>query len=112
MIVGTTVLNYNELRVYAKRPNELVTYVDNLVPVWARHISPIVYNQRYYVAIHVRNMLSLPYKVRMEAANILTKGISVKGIISGFTSITDILDSCNKEDMLKVLRGEQNGKKS
>lgn len=105
MIIGTDKLNYDELKLFLTEPTSLITYVDNTVPCWARHIPHIIDNQRYYVAIHIRNVLSIPYKVRVSAANVLIENIRVQGVVTTFTPITDILDICNKEALIKILRG-------
>lgn len=106
MIVGTTVLDYKELKMFTSRPQELVYYVDNLVPIWARHIKGIVHNQRYYVAVHLRNVLSIPYKTRMSMIDALVKDVTLTGIMSGFTSITDIVDSCDTESLMHMIEKE------
>lgn len=104
MIVGTTNLNYDELKTYVNKPQELPAYCENLVPLWARHIEPIVLNQRYYVAINIRNMLSIPYKQRMEMLEPLLKGLTVKGVISSFTSIAEIINVCDKKALAHMVQ--------
>ena len=106
MIIGTQVVKTDELLVYVDNPTGLVAFVEDLVPVWARHISCLAHNQRFYTAIHLRNVLTLPYKVRMSMATTLLSGIQVRGIMSSFTPITDILDICDKEALIKMLEQE------
>lgn len=108
MIVGTRDLKTEELKSYVSNPSGLIAYVEDLVPIWARHIPCLAHNQRFYVAIHLRNVLTLPYKVRMSMANTLLEGIQVRGVMSSFTPITDILDACDKEALLKMLEQEAN----
>lgn len=108
MIVGTTSLDYKELKMFVDKPEELVCYVDNLVPMWAKHIKGIVYNQRYYVAVHLRNVLTIPYKSRMAMVDALIKDVTLTGIMSDFTSIIDIVESCNKESLLHMIEEEIN----
>lgn len=104
MIVGTTNINYSEIKLFAGKPDDLVIYVEGLVPIWARHIHCLAHNQRFYVAIHLRKVLSIPYKVRMEMCEALISGISVRGIMSSFTSVTEILDICDKEMLVRMLK--------
>lgn len=106
MIIGTTQIDYNEVKLFVSEPTSLITYVENLVPCWARCIPHIVDNQRYYVAIHIRNVLSIPYKTRMAAANALIEDIRVSGIMTAFTPITAVIDSCDKDALLCILRGK------
>lgn len=110
MIIGTDVLDYELLKTFVGRPKELVDFVEETVPLWARHITCLVHNQRFYVAVHLRNVLTIPYKPRMELVNALTEGISIQGIISSFTPIQDILDACNKETLIEMLKEDVNGK--
>lgn len=101
--MGTLQLDYKRLKTFANNPDALISYVEDLVPIWARHIPGIVENQRYYVAVHLRNVLSLPYKTRMSMVEALTRDISLSGVMSGFTGITDIVDSCDKEMLARMI---------
>lgn len=109
MIVGTTKLDYKSLKRFVGRPEELLVYTDNLVPKWARHIESIVLNQRYYVAIHLRNVLSIPYKQRMQLVEHLLSSVTLQGVTSEFVAITEIVDSCDKEALIKMLEVKLNG---
>lgn len=111
MIVGTTSIDYEVLKSFIGRPQDLVVYVENLVPSWARHIKCLTHNQRFYVAIHLRGVLTIPYQVRMELVNALIEGISVRGIISSFTSITEIVDVCNKDALAQMVKQKINDEK-
>lgn len=104
MIVGSTNIDYSNIKLFAGKPDDLVIYVEGLVPVWARHITCLAHNQRFYVATHLRRVLSIPYKVRMEMCNALVSGINVRGLMSSFTSITEILDVCDKEMLVQMLK--------
>lgn len=111
MIVGRTNLNYAELKRFVGKPHELVAYTENLVPAWARHINEIVANQRYYVAIHLRNVLSIPYKQRKELVEALIEGVSITGVMSSFTSITELVDACDKSMLIKMIEVKINEEK-
>jgi len=104
MLIGNTIIDYEVLKSFVGKPDELVTYVTNSVPSWARHIECLVNNQRFYVAIHLRNVLTLPYHARMELVNALVEGIHIQGIISSFTSITDLVNACDKQALHAMLK--------
>lgn len=104
MVVGTTNIDYEVLKKFIGRPQDLILYVENMVPSWARHINGITYNQRFYVAIHLRKVLTLPYKAKMELVNALIEGGTITGIINGFTPIMDIVDLCDKHSLAKMLK--------
>lgn len=104
MIVGTTNIDYEDIKLLVGKPEELIIYAESLVPVWARHITCLAHNQRFYIAIHLRRVLSIPYKLRIEMCEALISGINVRGVMSSFTSITEILDVCNKEMLVEMLK--------
>lgn len=111
MIVGTTDIDYEAIKSFIGKPDELVLYAESLIPVWARHIKCLAHNQRFYIAIHLRKMLTIPYKTRMELVNELVKDISIQGIVSSFTSITEILDSCDKKALIGMLQEDLKSEK-
>lgn len=104
MIIGTTNIDYSIIKSFVGKPDDLVTYVENLVPTWARHVPSIVHNQRFYIAIHVRKVLTIPYKQRMELVNALIENINIQGIMSNFTAITDVINVCDKEALVEMLK--------
>ena len=104
MIVGSTKVNFDELRHYIGKPLELVAYAESLVPTWARHMKPLLGNQRYYLALHVRKMLTLSYQQRKVMTDALTNGIKLHGNLSEFVSITEIVQSCDLEVLSIMLR--------
>lgn len=105
MLIGTDQIDYKELYKRVNNPEELVTYVETLVPVWANHIHAIVYNQRYFTAVQIRNMLQIPYKTREACTDALLDGISINGVMNGFVPITDVIEQCDKEALIAALTG-------
>ena len=103
MLIGTNQIDYTEIYKRANTPEDLVLYVESLVPIWANHIQAIVYNQRYYTAVIIRNMLQIPYKTREACTNALLEGISINGVMNGFIPITDIIDHCNKDALIAAI---------
>lgn len=106
MIIGENTINYDALRSYSHNPEGLVTYVRNLIPLWAIHIPHIEDNQRYYVALHLRKVLSIPYKLRKEMVETLVAGIHIAGSVSGFVTIHDIVSACDRDKLLEALLDE------
>lgn len=104
MVVGTTYIDYNKVSSFVGHPNQFVDWVDSLVPKWAQHIAGLKDNQRYYMAIHVRKVISIPYVQRMQLIEPLIDGIHVCGSVDGFISITDILSDCNKELLIAAIK--------
>lgn len=103
MVVGTLYLDYDVIKTFTSHPEDIVAYCDSTVPIWANHLDTIVKNQRYYMAIHIRNLLTLPFNDRQRMVEHLIKGITVSGVMTVFISITDIIEACDKKLLLRVL---------
>lgn len=103
MVVGTLDLNYDVIKTFTNHPEDIVAYCDSTVPIWANHIDAIVKNQRYYMAIHIRNLLTIPFKDRQRMIDYLIRGLTVSGVMTEFVSVTDIIEACDKKLLLRVL---------
>lgn len=113
MIIGKKEIDYKALRTYQNRISELVDYVDKMIPNWAYHIKGIHENQRYYVAIHLRNVLTIPYKVRKEMLDTLIRGINISGKCDCFIDVHDIVLKCNTDVLRDCLKEKiENGKET
>lgn len=104
MLIFTKDLDWELLKKHAGNPEKLVALVDSSIPAWAAHINNIHNNQRYYAAVYLRNVLSIPFKQRMEVVNKLTEDISVSGLTSYFVSVEELIDYCNKDSLVKALK--------
>lgn len=102
MVIGSDVLNYDVLLRFIDDEYSLVKYVEHLVPSWARHIQSIVYNQRYFVAIHLRKVMTIPYHQKMRLVNALVENITLTGIPTQFITLENIIEHCD-ENQLKEL---------
>lgn len=103
MIVGTKELNFDELKLFVTDDASLITYVENLIPQWAKCFPHIVDNQRYYVAIHIRDVLTLPYKVRKKATEALVKNVQLHGVMNNFVDLKEIMSSCDTKALGAML---------
>lgn len=106
MLIGYTTVDYEALKKFVNNPDDIVTYVISQIPIWARHIDGICDNQRYYIALHLRKVLTIPYKQRTELVDALTRGIYLRGVCTNFVSITDIVNACDKESLIAMLKAE------
>lgn len=104
MLVFTTSIDAGYIKQHQTDPNSIVNYAVSLVPVWAAHIRGIVDNQRYYVAIKVRNMLTLPYKTRESITTALIADITLFGMLNDFVTLDEVLALCDKEKLVDALR--------
>ena len=107
MIVGTTDVSVEDLKVVVNSHRDIVEYAVSLVPTWARHVKGIVNNQRYFVAVTLRNITSIPYKTRQPLIMKLLDGVALTGLATNVCSITSIVDMCDKELLVEALRRGQ-----
>lgn len=108
MIIATDNLNYEVIKAYIGNTDGLICYVESLVPKWLRHVTPIVHNQRYYVAIHLRQLQSIPFKEREKMVNALVSNIRLQGAMDCFFTIDVILNQCNITDLIAMLESDLN----
>lgn len=104
MLVFTMSIDTGYIKQHQMDPNSIVDYAISLVPNWAAHIRGIVDNQRYYVAVKVRNMLTLPYKTREAITTALITNISLFGMLNDFVALDEVLALCDKERLVDALR--------
>lgn len=104
MIVATTEINNDYIKQHQTDPESIVEYATSLVPAWAAHIRGITDNQRYYVAVKVRNMLTIAYKTREAICNALIDGVSLFGMLNDFVTLDELLDMCDKDKLAEALR--------
>lgn len=103
MIVGTKDIDLEELRRSAKDATSLINYAESLVPRVLRHHVAIVNNQKYLVALYLRNMNSIPYKRRINLCEELLAEVSVTGVINTIIDFNDILTSINIDELIDYL---------
>lgn len=104
MLIGDNTIHFETLKSFTHNKKALVDYVEGLVPKWAKHIPGIVDNQRYYIALHLRNVKTIDYTTKMEMVEALVDGIHVRGSAKGFVTIHDVIERTNKQALIEVLR--------
>lgn len=106
MLIGSENLDYQVIKNLVGDDRAIVEYSDSLVPKWARHLPCIINNQRYFTALHIRNMLQLPFSDRKRLCNALIKDCSIHGIVNEFVPIQRIFEECDNDLLIKLLRKE------
>lgn len=91
MIVGTKNLDMYDIRNYCHTVSALRDYSDSLVPRILRHNQQIVNNQRYLVALVVRNIKSIPWSRRKELYEGLLEGVAISGLANQVYDYEDIM---------------------
>ena len=82
----------------------LKDYCELLVPRVIRHQRAILDNQKYLVALYVRDFKSLPYTERKELYEGLLKDVSVTGIANTVYDFEDLLSNSNIEKLARYVR--------
>lgn len=109
MIVADSNVDYSLIRRYVSEPELFVQAVECTVPVWCRHLTAIVQNQRYMYAVYTRNLVSIPYKQKQAMIQALLNGVSITGTTTTFVGMIDILNTCNKKKLTEMLEAKRDG---
>lgn len=106
MIVGTKYIDQTELRKHCKNSQMLKDYCMLLVPRIVRHQRAIVDNQKYLVALYVRDFKSIPYKDRKALCESLLEDVSITGVANTIYDFDDVLSMIDVERLSEfVVRG-------
>lgn len=103
MIVGSKIINRPALISACINEKTIVEFARNLVPRFIRHNKEIVDNQRYLVALEVRELNEVPYGKKIKLTNALLSGILIRGTLNRITDIEDIMISVNMDMILEKL---------
>lgn len=103
MIVGTIDIPHQELLNCGTDVRKLQQFAWRLVPPCARHLKGILDNQKYLVALELRNIRNLDYKAKMEAANKLLEGVRIQGIVEKVISVEDIFLDIDTDYFFKII---------
>ncbi len=103
MIVGTKTIPLSDLINACSSDRELSAFTLALVPRFVRHIDEIVNNQKYIVALELRGIAGIPYKIKKELSENLLTGVVVKGTINTIIDIEDVMASVDMNTVFKYL---------
>lgn len=91
MIVGTKDIDAADVLRHCKDVETLRNYSELLVPRIIRHDRRIVSNQKYCVAMIVRDLKSIPYARRKELYEGLLEDVSIFGVANMWYDFDDIM---------------------
>lgn len=104
MLIGSTDIDNELVTELVDNHKALIAYAESLVPLWAKHLPHVINNQRYYMALMIRNMLHISFYVRMSACKCLMEGCYICGIVNEVIPISRVFDACNTELLVKMLK--------
>lgn len=107
MIVGSKDVNKSELAKCVSSVSKLIDYSDSLVPEYLRYRKEILFNQRYVVALAIREMQSIPYNDRVMLLDRFLRDTYITGVVDRIYDIEDLFDYVDKEEVERIRDNEE-----
>lgn len=107
MIVGYKNINKSELAKCVSSVSKLIDYSDSLVPEYLRYRKEILFNQRYVVALAIREMQSIPYNDRVMLLDRFLRDTYITGVVDRIYDIEDLFDYVDKEEVERIRDNEE-----
>ena len=107
MIVGSKNVNKSELAKCVSSVSKLIDYSDSLVPEYLRYRKEILFNQRYIVALTIREMQSIPYNDRVMLLDRFLRDTYITGVVDRIYDIEDLFDYVDKEEVERIRDNEE-----
>jgi hypothetical protein len=107
MIVGSKNVNKSELAKCVSSVSKLIDYSDSLVPEYLRYRKEILFNQRYVVALAIREMQSIPYNDRVMLLDRFLRDTYITGVVDRIYDIEDLFDYVDKEEVERIRDNEE-----
>lgn len=107
MIVGSKNINKSELAKCVSSVSKLIDYSDSLVPEYLRYRKEILFNQRYIVALAIRDMQSISYNDRVALLDNFLRDIYITGVVDRIYDIEDLFDYVDKEEVERIRDNEE-----
>lgn len=107
MIVGSKNVNKSELAKCVSSVSKLIDYSDSLVPEYLRYRKEILFNQRYVVALAIREMQNIPYSDRVMLLDRFLRDIYITGVVDRIYDIEDLFDYVDKEEVERIRDNEE-----
>lgn len=107
MIVGSKNVNKSELTKYVSSVSELIEYSDSLVPEYLRYRKEILFNQRYIVALAIREMQNISYNDRVALLDNFLRDTYITGVVDRIYDIEDLFDYVDKKEVERIRDNEK-----
>ena len=107
MIVGSKNVNKSELAKCVSSVSKLIDYSDSLVPEYLRYRKEILFNQRYVIALAIREMQSIPYSDRVMLLDRFLRDTYITGVVDRIYDIEDLFDYVDKEEVERIRDNEE-----
>lgn len=107
MIVGSKNINKSELTKYVSSVSKLIEYSDSLVPEYLGYRKEILFNQRYIVALAIREMQNISYNDRVALLDNFLRDTYITGVVDRIYDIEDLFDYVDKEEVERIRDNEK-----
>ena len=107
MIVGSKNIDRSELANRVSSVSKLIEYSDSLVPEYLRYRREILFNQRYIVALAIREIQSIPYSDRVTLLDNFLRDTYITGVVDRIYDIEDLFDYVDKEEVERIRDNEK-----
>lgn len=107
MIVGSKNINKSELAKCVSSVSKLIDYSDSLVPEYLRYRKEILFNQRYIVALAIREMQNISYNDRVALLDNFLRDTYITGVVDRIYDIEDLFDYVDKEEVERIRDNEE-----
>lgn len=107
MIVGSKNVNKSELAKCVSSVSKLIDYSDSLVPEYLRYRKEILFNQRYIVALAIREMQNIPYNDRVMLLDRFLRDTYITGVVDRIYDIEDLFDYVDREEVERIRDNEE-----
>lgn len=104
MIIGSKDVDAYDVREHCTSVPSLRQYSDSLVPRILSHNMQIINNQRYYIAMIVRTIVSIPYAERKSLYEGLLEGVGVTGCINEIYDFEDLVRDVDIERLADFVK--------
>lgn len=107
MIVGSKNIDRSELANRVSSVSKLIEYSDSLVPEYLRYRREILFNQRYIVALAIREIQSIPYSDRVTLLDNFLRDTYITGVVDRIYDIEDLFDYVDREEVERIRDNEK-----
>lgn len=106
MVVGNDIDRVSLVRASSSL-ERLEAYCVSLVPKCLRHIDALINNQKYFVALELRNIKTIEFKKRNKLANELIKDIYVSGTFDEVIFVSELFQYANMDTVFQYIFREE-----
>lgn len=106
MIIGTKIIDEQEIISLLAKGMDISSYVEELVPRVIR-TKEIVNNQKYYIALKIRQNKTLRYYQKSKYYEEILNGVTIVGSAQSITDFRDLLGAVQMDKLMCYVFDEE-----